>query len=381
MKKIFTMIMITLMISSTLLADQSTQHTSFRVYQNNQFISTLSLNDLQMSGSGENLKIDSLYYIKGNQIVRQEGKHTFNQPLSRHFILIFLVKKYDAKLDNAINYFFKEVILPGDSVAIFTPAKNYNLKSIALKNKPKDKIAEQLRSLLRRDTMQGNNKYLSMLKTLTDMVKSLNDGSDNFSLEVQLPRFHDTLRGLESLRINRQKNMIQFIQAQKKVMSQKFVYLFYDREFTPTFSVNAIQAFKHVYKDRQDILQFISSLFEFYTRDVFFKLEELGQELAGAAINVNAIYFKGKFIGSTNVPMSEHSEDIFKIFQHLCDSTGGVSLTSSNLLGSLKKLVRQSDTYYMIGFKPADKKEQGSFNPIRIKTGNDQHKIIQNSGY
>lgn len=71
---------------------------------------------------------------------------------------------YLPKLDQVLDYFFNKVMLPGDSLKVYTPVKAYSIKEEAFKVLPKQKIADQLKVKLRKDIVSGGHgKLLSGL--------------------------------------------------------------------------------------------------------------------------------------------------------------------------------------------------------------------------
>jgi len=115
-------------------------------------------------------KIEAVYLITKTEVQRKEkAAETEKIPIpevSRCFVLVFEVINWLPRINDLIDYFFDTVYQPGDYLIITTPVKSYNLSERALKQMPKDRIGSQLKSLLRKDIIEGNMGYKSLMRDI-----------------------------------------------------------------------------------------------------------------------------------------------------------------------------------------------------------------------
>ena len=140
------------------------------------FVDSLTIKDFEVFDNNETQDIQAVYLIKGTSIKREEiapreeAKKAAQPQVSRQFALFFEMSDYLPEIDKTLDYFFDKVVLPGDSLIVLTPMKNYHLRSEALAQMPKEKVKEQLRGILRRDILMGGSEYRN---TLADMRRIL----------------------------------------------------------------------------------------------------------------------------------------------------------------------------------------------------------------
>ncbi|MGB2845467.1 MAG: hypothetical protein WBC02_11480, partial [Candidatus Aminicenantaceae bacterium] len=127
-----------------------------RVFKGSTFVDNLTIEDFEVYENGKLQKIEAVYLIKKTSIKKKEEKKKFTPKVSRNFVLLFQTMEYLPKVGDAIEYFFNNVILPGDNLTIITPLKTYNFKSKALEVLPKEEIIKQLKSKIKKDTRMGS---------------------------------------------------------------------------------------------------------------------------------------------------------------------------------------------------------------------------------
>ncbi len=137
-----------------------------RVMEGDKFIDNLTTGDFELLEDGKPQEIQALYLIKGSNILSRETRREFNPILSRHFFFLFQLIEYNAKLAEMINHLFQNVLLPTDNLYLQTPMKNYSLTPQAMAKKPKEALAKEMNSLLRKDILNGSSEYNSLLRDL-----------------------------------------------------------------------------------------------------------------------------------------------------------------------------------------------------------------------
>jgi len=363
-----------------------------RVFNGDTFIDSLTINDFEVFEDGKLQQIEAVYLIKKTDIKREEGKKGQVPKVTRQFVLFFEMSDYLSEIDKALDYFFNEVILPGDSLIVITPMKQYDMRNDALSKMAKVTVKDQLRGKLRRDIMIGASEYKNTIET---MVKVLTDSPDGvyagFSLEERLQIYSTHLSKLESLRRVDEKGLVQFAAFLKNMPGQKFVFLFYQKESVPQYAPKALmQKMLENQENAALTLKFMEN-FQFFTRDIRFDVEAVKKAYADSSISVHFLFLTKTPVVDVPISVSqskpseltmvERSEDIFSAFDEVAQATGGTTDSSANAAASFKRAVDASENYYLIYYKPQNYKADGQFHKIKVsvKTGN--YRLTHRAGY
>ena len=87
-----------------------------RVFQGGAFVDDLALSDFELYEDGRRQEIEAFYLVKKRIIERQEAAREFSPLTTRHYFIIFELGDYDPKVSEALDYFVKTVLLPGDNL-------------------------------------------------------------------------------------------------------------------------------------------------------------------------------------------------------------------------------------------------------------------------
>ena len=363
-----------------------------RVFKGDTFIDSLTINDFEVFEDGKLQQIEAVYLIKKTDIKREEGKKGHVPKVARQFVLFFEMSDYLSEIDKALDYFFDEVILPGDSLIVITPMKQYDMRNDALSKMAKVTVKDQLRGKLRRDIMIGASEYKNTIETMFKVLTDSPDGAyASFSLEERLQIYSTHLSKLESLRRVDEKGLVQFAAFLKNMPGQKFVFLFYQKESVPQYEPKALmQKMLENQENAALTLKFMEN-FQFFTRDIKFDVEAVKKAYADSSISVHFLFLTKT--PAVDVPISvsqakpseltmvERSEDIFSVFDEVAQATGGTTDSSANAAASFKRAVDASENYYLIYYKPQNYKADGQFREIKVsvKTGN--YRLTHRAGY
>jgi VWFA-related protein len=363
-----------------------------RVFKGDTFIDSLMISDFEVFEDGKLQQIEAVYLIKKTDIKREEGKKGQVPKVARQFVLFFEMSDYLSEIDKAVDYFFDEVILPGDSLIVITPMKQYDMRNDALSKMATVTVKDQLRGKLRRDILIGASEYKNTIETMFKVLTDSPDGEyAGFSLEERLQIYSTHLSKLESLRRVDEKGLVQFAAFLKNMPGQKFVFLFYQKESVPQYDPKALM--RKMLENQENpalTLKFMEN-FQFFTRDVRFDVEAVKKAYADSSISVHFLFLTKTPVG--NVPISvsqstpseltmvERSEDIFSAFDEVAQATGGTTNSSANAAASFKRAVDASENYYLIYYKPQNYKADGQFHEIKVsvKTGN--YRLTHRAGY
>jgi hypothetical protein len=365
-----------------------------RVLAENRFIDSLRLEDFELLEDGSPQKIQSLCLLEKGKLIRQESAAEFQPRLDRKFYLLFQMTEYDAKIEESLNYLFQTLLSPEDSLAIVTPMKPYALTAEALKTKSRDSIAKEMRGLLRKDIQNGASEYRTLLIDLRRIVHAIagaggvsdaeveSDITDSsMGIEFLLPRYKNMLVKLESLRLIDENKLLSFADGLKKSDGQKFVFLFYQREFRPEISAPILNSLMQEFQERPDIQASLTELFQFYKRDLSINLERVAQEFADAGINFNFIFMDRQARSSAGITMREQSEDVFRVFTELARATGGTTDNSSNPGAGFKKTAENAVSYYLLYYTPENSRKDGTFRKLNVRIKDKNYQVSHRIGF
>ncbi|MBN2246133.1 MAG: VWA domain-containing protein [Candidatus Aminicenantes bacterium] len=403
MKKII--LILALLFLAIYLSAQIEQHTitvrnieiPVRVFAGDEFVKDLTITDFELMEEGNPQEILALYQVQNGKIIRMDAERDFMPVTERHFYFIFQILDYNPKLNEAMQYFFENLFRSGDTVTVITPVKNYILSPEAAKNKPTEKLVSDMVNVIRRDTKLGSLDYNNMLKDLKMMVRSISGSVTGLSgtstemesdvaaglssLQFVLPRYRETLQKMEELRVVDEKRFLLFAQGLKRMLGQKYVYFFYQREFRPELQARVLNSLMSMNQDDSNVLSQLQELFQFYHRDINLNTERLTKAFADSSLNFNFIFMNKEPEHISGVDMREQSEDVFKVFSDVSEATGGVVDNSQNPAAAFKNASKRNEYYYLLYYSPKNYMPDGQFKKITVKLKNDGYKIDHRLGY
>ncbi len=369
-----------------------------RVFKGDAFIDSLTIDDFEILEDGVPQKIEAVYLVRKRNIERSEEKRRFSPDTARNFYLFFEVTEYNERIGQAVDYFIKNIIDPGDMLTIVTPIKTYRLRGKALEVQSRDEVVTQLKGLLRRDTLQGNSEYRNTIQELSSLAASLSAsisrdptvqrrdeffGSENLemSMDEQLVRYQSLLAKLESLRYVDQDQLIKFAQFLENKKGQKYVFLFYQREYVPQIDDRILSQYMEQYQDRPDLQQAISGITDFYRRDISFDLDHVKRVYADCSISIHFLFIAQLIENRYGITFHEQSEDIFSAFREMARATGGYIESSANPRQLVKSAVEASENYYLLYYTPQNYSRDGDFRNIEVKIKEGKYRVVHRLGY
>jgi hypothetical protein len=162
---------------------------------------------------------------------------------------------------------------------------------------------------------------------------------------------------------------------------QKYVTIFYQKEFIPQLDPKLLTQVMSLYQDRPIILQTIANVIEFYRREVPIDTELVKQTYADRSISIHFLYLTTPPESYYGVYMADHSEDIFSAFQEMAVATGGYIDSSARADAMFKSAVEASENYYLLYYSPSNYISDGQFKKIQVKVKNRKCRIFHRAGY
>ena len=412
MKNIFLFIVVCL-VGLSLFSQQVSQESvvinvevPVRVFTGGRFVDNLTIEDFEIFEDGVSQKIEAVYLVNKRSIERSEEKRRFTPETKRNFYLFFELTEPNPKMEEAVTNFVQDNLYPGDDLTIVTPMKTYLLRGKALEVKSREEISAQLKGLIRRDTLIGNSEYNNTIRSLEGLARSLSatiiqtlqaeeeeelmfQQMDEFfqeeftrrSVDEQLQIYYDLLMKLENIRRVDENQMFKLAEFLKNKDGQKYVYMFYQKEYVPQVDPNILNQYITMMQDRPDIVQTVSSLFDFFRRDVSFDVEGVKQAFADSSVAIHFLYITTPAQRMAGVYMNEQSEDIFGPFREMSRATGGYSESSANPDFLFQQAVEASDNYYLLYYSPQSYTSDGKFKNIRVRIKDKNYRITHRLGY
>jgi len=378
-----------------------------RVFKDGKFVDNISIDDFEISEEGIPQKIEAVYLIKKKTVEKREEKKRFSPQTKRNFVLLFEVSEYFAKMGEAVSYFARNVIMPGDNLIIITPVQAYMLKDNTFEIKTREEIADRLKGILRKDVLSGNSEYRNAISDITSLARSIStrleseslfaadsEGTDeeglgqnwadpNFGLDLdeQLVYYGSLLHKLEILRKINQMELSDFARFLKDQEGQKYVFLFYQREYLPQIEPRILNQYIGSFQTRPDIVTTITGIFDFYRRDVSFDVDLIKQTYSDSSVSIHFMYLTTPPKRAYGVRMEEHSEDLFAPFKEMAEATGGLVESSANPVSLFKNALDASENYYLLYYSPKNYTGDGKFKNIKVRVKSKNYKVTHRSGY
>ncbi len=370
-----------------------------RVFQGVMFVDSLTIEDFEVYEDGVLQDLEAVYLVNRRSIERSEEKRRFNPDTERNFFLFFEISEYTARLGRAVEHLVQEVLFPGDVLNIVTPVKTYRLRSAALERKTRREIIEQLKGILRKDALTGSAEYRSTMQQLSSMARSLasslnpaepemqrQDGLEgpdtrDLSIDEQLNLYYSLLSRLENLRHIDEKLLLDFAQYLKDQAGQKYVFLFYQREYLPQIEPRILNQYIQLYQDRPNVQHTVATIFDFYRRAISFNVDRVKQTFADSSIAIHFLFLTEPVEPTAGVRFEERSEDIFSAFGQMAAATGGFIDSSADPAESFQRAVSAAENYYLLYYSPKNRDLDGRFRDIEVRLKRGDLRITHRMGY
>ncbi len=345
-----------------------------RVFTKGKFVEELTIKDFEVYEDGVLQDVLALYLVKRTMIEREDTKidtkqarKIFIPETSRTFVLMFEMMDYFPKIIDTLDYFFENVISPGDSLFIVTPLKTYALKKELLDKTPREVIVEELNGKLRKDIKSAAREYKSMIKDLDDLRYELEEGDPSASI-VMAGRL--IVEQIKEYRYFDEEKLMVFRDQLKDIEGQKYVFLFYQQQIIPIPPEFA--------PPEEDLGTRIS-----------FNVEKIKRSFADSSIFINFIFLTKTEQHSmdmfrmdpTELVLDNISVETFGAFNEMAEATGGITDSSANMASSFQRAVISSENYYLLYYAPKNYKANGKFKNIKVKVKGKNYRITHRAGY
>ena len=371
-----------------------------RVFQDGNFVENLTMEDFEILEEGVPQRIEAVYLVKQRTVERSEEKKRFIPSTNRIFFLFFEISEYTSEIGNAIDYFYENVLIPGDDLIIVTPMNTYRLRDRVLELQSKTELSRQLKEILRKEALVGNAEYRSAVHELIGLAKLLSTGPvggsgsttaqlDEYTLpgygrlplEKQMMKYLNVLERIRKLRRVDQRKLLNFAEFLKNEAGQKYVFMIYQREYIPQIEPSILNKYLTQYQDKSHIVQGLYSMSETSRRDISFDVDLVKQAYADSSISIHFLFLTPAVKHVQGVYFQERSEDIFGAFREMADATGGFVDSSANPASSFKRAVDAAENYYLLYYSPKKYEKDGQFKEIKVRVKEKGLRVVHRMGY
>ncbi|HPW17576.1 MAG TPA: hypothetical protein PLP83_04250 [Candidatus Aminicenantes bacterium] len=343
-----------------------------RVMRKDAFVEGLTLADFEVTEYGVRQPLEAVYLIRNKEVLREEVLPGASPPTPRkvrNYVLYLDLKEYLPKIEEALDFFFRDVLGGEDALFVVTPAKTYRFRSEYLARVPRTEIAARLKGILRADIALGNSRYRNLMLNFYQLE------DEEFPPEmadVKETLLFEQAKEIRDLTELTEERVMAFADILKALEGEKHAFLIFQREVLPA----------HVFgDDRQAEL----------AKAVGFDVEKIKRLFSDASITVHCLYINKRpafalrdLSQRGSAPLTriqDLSSDVYASFREMAEATGGLSESTSNPSSALKRAAEASGNYYLLYYRPLDYKADGRFREIVVKVRGEGLKVTHRLGY
>jgi hypothetical protein len=367
-----------------------------RVFNKDQVVDNLTLQDFKVYENGSIQKVESLYYIHDHQIARSEGSIQFVPKITKDFYLLFEISKVNIRLKNVIKYFINYMLMPGDSLTIISPKNTYRMKSNALRVLNTEEIERQVIRILNRDSLLQRTDYRNALNEIMKMTEILEnrkniDPSQNidssyaasFFEGFNLERYSYFLETLANMRRVDEAKLLNLAKDLKMVEGEKNVFFLYQRDSIPYLKPRFLDQYIRINPEKPDLTHRITYLANFFQRDLAFNVDRLKRSFADSSITLDFFLFTKPLRAFDNLYVIKNPDDILMAFNEITKATGGTSDCFLDPQNSVRAARTALQSYYLLYYSSERSGEDRKFNRLEIKTdiSGKNYQIYHRAGY
>lgn len=256
---------------------------------------------------------------------------------------------------------------------------------------------------MRKDIIAGSSEYNAIIRDLTQIARALTaeivgpgayksdeatsslydmkTEAEQDKIEELLMLYAGNMSKLETLRDVDQLQLLDFAKFLKYKEGQKYVFLFYQREFLPQIDPKILGSFSSAYQDRPNIQMGFSDLYDLLRRDISFDVDLIKQAYADSSVSIHFLFISTPAEPIYGIRMQEQSEDIYQAFREMARATGGFSDSSANPAYLFKDALQASENYYILYYSPKSYTSDEKFKEIQVRVKDKGYTIIHRLGY
>jgi len=348
-----------------------------RVYQKGHFVENLKKKDFKLWVNGKPREING-FYLKRKKIEPENKTDEIKKSSkSRFFILVFSIMDYNKVYNQALSYFFNNILKENDKLMVFCGNKKFSFPGLKKKEtiikKISDTIQEQGR-LLRID-------FLSMIK---EIERGISELKTNFAINAGRQRMGkyrgqfftkykaawETFKRYNKLNVD---SFYHFSRYLSKINLEKWVICFYQQQSFPVLEPKFLEKnlnlrgyliIKDIYREQRNGFKIPSV-----------RVSQLFNNVDTTFHTVIIPTLK-KNLSTPELREKNISTFIRNNLRDISISTGGSIQFSNNLKNALKEISGKQDLVYVLTYAPKTKAKPGT---IKIKVNKPGYKLVYNN--
>jgi len=269
-----------------------------------------------------------------------------------NYILIFYATKYNSRIADAVDYFFKEILKEEDHLTIVTPIKPYDFPHTTRQKVPEEKLVEVTKKVLKRDITVGTSDYHNTLNSMIQIVRAFSPGgsggaassasaatvsrASTSTMKSNIVQYRQYLENLVKIRKINENLFVKFADFFKEKKGKNYIFIFYQKELRPIPNRQAME----ILLANMELKFEATHLFRGEIHEEFMDVEKVTQALKDASITVCFNYLNIEGRSMSGVRMIEFSNDIYNSVSRLARETGGIIVSTSNPEAAIKKFAK-----------------------------------------
>lgn len=263
------------------------------------------------------------------------------------YMVMFFVNEYNAKVGDAVEFFFKKVLKPEDQLSILTPVKPYSFSQNTRQAQGIDKLIDMTKKVLKRDIMVGAANYQQSIEEQARLVIDMSGGGDqasgglssvtlpgSTSLKTFLVRYNQLLTEYRNSRKLTGKLLSDLASLLKRNPKNNHIYLFYQKEVQYIPTRHVMDALMQV----RDIRFSVMEAFEGENTKQLMDTEKIIAALKDAQATLDFVYVSMRDRRRQGAQIREFSNDMYGVLSKVAKATGGQVIATSKPEAALKKI-------------------------------------------
>jgi len=353
-----------------------------RVMYKGEPVLNLKKSDFTVYDNNHKVEINGLF-LKRKKITVPYDSEKIESPVitsttPRTFVLVFSITDFNEYLVKAIDHLFANVLKPSDHLLILANEKTIDYPKI-INSKT---ITAELIENLKNESMNARRRLIDYIRQIETHLQ-MHDFKVNLSrlderpqrLVEFLKKYLMTWRDYKYNYLTpRTDRFYYFSRYLEKVKGEKWVISFYQFDLFPQIRMTS-DTMDKINELTIELLSSNNVTQKAFGRTANMILNQIGfefnsppdsnvKEISRLFYKVDATFhsFFIKSTGKTSVSDMEYQEvasDIEESLKAISSLTGGVNITSNDLVKSIDTVSEREDAYYVLTYVPYDKKSKG----------------------
>jgi len=177
--------------------------------------------------------------------------------------------------------------------------------------------------------------------------------------------------------------LLDFANYLKSRPEQKYIYLFYEREFLPRVETKMWAEVSSLYQnmDGLGLDRSIADYHDYSNQETKVDIEPVRQAFADAGAAMHFLFISKTREVLPGVEMVERANDVFTVFAEISQASGGFVESSNRPDYLFQRALEESENYYLLYYAPKHYLADGQFKEITIRIKDKDYKIVHRAGY